>query len=41
MKEQSRTIVGIDWSAASHTCYDLQTDKSFKITDSVEGTRNC
>jgi len=37
MKEQSRTIVGIDWSADSHTCYDLQTDKSFKITDSVEG----
>ena len=35
MKEQSSTIVGIDWSADSHTCYDLQADKTFKITDSV------
>ena len=37
MKEQSGTIVGIDWSADSHTCYDLKADKSFKIPDSVEG----
>ena len=45
MKEQSSTIVGIDWSADSHTCYDLQADKTFKITDSVEGyeklLKNC
>ena len=37
MKEQSGTIVGIDWSADSHTCYDLKADKSFKIPDSVKG----
>ena len=37
MKEQHRTIVGIDWSADSHTCYDLQADKTFKIADTLEG----
>ncbi|WP_236609215.1 IS110 family transposase [Mesotoga prima] len=37
MKEQSGMIVGIDWSADSHTCYDLKADKSFKIPDSVKG----
>lgn len=37
MKEQSRTIVGIDWSVDSHKYYNLQTDKSFTIKDSVEG----
>ena len=37
MKGQHRTIVGIDWSADSHTCYDLQADKTFKIADTLEG----
>ena len=37
MKEQSRTIVGIDWSVDSHKYYNLQTEKSFTIKNSVEG----
>jgi len=37
MKGKETTVVGIDWSSNSHTCYALEDEKLFKISDDVAG----